>query len=90
MTDQKVAIITVGSSGIGSATTVALAKQRVKIAIVARRAEEWEETVRLVKEVGSDGVFVKTDVAKEDDMRSLVEKTAKTYGRLDYAFNNEG
>jgi NAD(P)-dependent dehydrogenase (short-subunit alcohol dehydrogenase family) len=90
MTNQKVAIITGGSSGIGRATAVALAKQGVKIAIAARRAKEGEETVRLVKEAGSDGVFVKTDVANEDDVKSLVEKTAKTYGRLDYAFNNAG
>lgn len=90
MTNQKVAIVTGGSSGIGRATAVALAKQGVKIAIAARRAKEGEETVRLVKEAGSDGVFVKTDVANEDDVKSLVEKTAKTYGRLDYAFNNAG
>jgi NAD(P)-dependent dehydrogenase (short-subunit alcohol dehydrogenase family) len=90
MTNQKVAIITGGSSGIGRATAVALAKQGIKIAIAARHAKEGEETLRLVKEPGSDGVFVKTDVAKEDDVRSLVEKTAKTYGRLDYAFNNAG
>lgn len=90
MTDQKVAIITGGSSGIGRATAVALAKQGVKIATAARRAEEGEETVRLVKDAGSDGVFVKTDVAKEDDVRSLVDNTVKTYGRLDYAFNNAG
>ena len=58
--------------------------------MAARRAKEGEETVRLVKEVGSDGIFVKTDVTNEDDVRSLVEKTVKTYGRLDYAFNNAG
>jgi NAD(P)-dependent dehydrogenase (short-subunit alcohol dehydrogenase family) len=46
--------------------------------------------VRLVKEAGSDGIFVKTNVANEDDVRSLVENTVKTYGRLDYAFNNAG
>jgi NAD(P)-dependent dehydrogenase (short-subunit alcohol dehydrogenase family) len=51
---------------------------------------EGEETVRLVKEAGSDGMFVKTGVANEDDVRSLVEHTIKTYGRLDYAFNNAG
>jgi NAD(P)-dependent dehydrogenase (short-subunit alcohol dehydrogenase family) len=44
MTNQKVAIITGGSSGIGRATAVALAKQGVKIAIAARRAKEGEET----------------------------------------------
>jgi NAD(P)-dependent dehydrogenase (short-subunit alcohol dehydrogenase family) len=90
MIDQKVAIVTGGSSGIGRATAVALAKQGVKIAIAARRAKEGEETVHLVKEAGSDGIFVKTDVANEDDVKSLVEKTTKTYGRLDYAFNNAG
>jgi NAD(P)-dependent dehydrogenase (short-subunit alcohol dehydrogenase family) len=90
MTKQKVAIITGGSSGIGRATAVALAKEGVKVVIAARRAKEGEETVHLVKEAGSDGIFVKTDVAKEDDVRALVEKTVKTYDGLDYAFNNAG
>ena len=90
MTDQKAAIITGGSSGIGRVAAVTLARQGIKIAIAARRAKEGEETVRLVKEAGSEGIFVKTDVANENDVRSLVEKTVKTYGRLDYAFNNAG
>ena len=90
MTDQKAAIITGGSSGIGRAAAVALAKQGVKIAIAARRAKEGEETVRLVKEAGSEGIFVKTDVANENDVRSLVEKTVKQYNRLDYCINNAG
>jgi NAD(P)-dependent dehydrogenase (short-subunit alcohol dehydrogenase family) len=90
MMDQKVAIVTGGSSGIGRATAVALAKQGAKVTVAARRSKEGEETVRLIKEAGSDGISVKTDVANEDDVRSLVEKTVKTYGRLDYAFNNAG
>jgi NAD(P)-dependent dehydrogenase (short-subunit alcohol dehydrogenase family) len=90
MTDQKVAIVTGGSSGIGRATAVALAKQGVKVTVAARRAKEGEETVRLVKEAGSDGIFVKTDVANENDVKSLVEMTVKQFNRLDYAFNNAG
>jgi len=88
LTDQKVAIITGGSSGIGRSTAIALAKEGVRVVIAARRAKEGEETVRLVKQAGSDGIFVKTDVANENDVKSLVEKTIKTYGKLDYAFNN--
>jgi NAD(P)-dependent dehydrogenase (short-subunit alcohol dehydrogenase family) len=72
MTKQKVAIVTGGSSGIGRATAaVALTKQGVKVTVAARRAKEGEETVHLVKEAGSEGIFVKTDVANEEDVKSL-------------------
>jgi NAD(P)-dependent dehydrogenase (short-subunit alcohol dehydrogenase family) len=90
MTDQKVAIVTGGNSGIGRATAIALAREGAKVTVAARRASEGEETVRLIKEAGSDAIFVKTDVTIENDIRSLVEKTVDTYGRLDYAVNNAG
>ena len=90
MTDQKVAIVTGGNSGIGRATAIAFAKEGAKVTIAGRRVKEGEETVRLIKEAGSEGIFVKTDVANENDVRSLVERTVETYGRLDYAFNNAG
>ena len=46
--------------------------------------------MKLVKDAGSEGIFVKTDVTNEDDIRSLVERSTKKFGRLDYAFNNAG
>jgi NAD(P)-dependent dehydrogenase (short-subunit alcohol dehydrogenase family) len=89
--NQKVAIVTGGSSGIGRATAVALAKEEgANVVIAARREKEGKETVQLVKETGGDGIFVKTDVANEDDVKALVEKTIKEYGGLDYAVNNAG
>lgn len=90
MTDNRVAIITGGSSGIGRATAIVLAKQGIKIVVAARRVKEGEETIHQLKQAGGDGIFVKTDVTSEDEVKSLVEKTIKTYGRLDYAFNNAG
>jgi NAD(P)-dependent dehydrogenase (short-subunit alcohol dehydrogenase family) len=90
MTNQKVAIGAGGSSGIGRVAFIALAKEGAKIVVAARRAKEGEETVNHVREAGCDGTFVKTDVADEASVRSLVEKTVRSYGRLDYAFNNAG
>jgi len=88
LASQKVAIITGGSSGIGRATAVALAKEGVRVVIAARRAQESEETLELVKKAGSDGIFVKTDVTREHEVEQLVELAVGKYGRLDYAFNN--
>ena len=88
MNNQKVAIVTGCNSGIGRASAIALANEGAKFTVAARCVKEGEETVRLIKDAGSDAIFVKTDVANENDVRSLVEKTVDTYGRLDYAFNN--
>jgi NAD(P)-dependent dehydrogenase (short-subunit alcohol dehydrogenase family) len=87
---EKIAIITGASSGIGRTTAIALAKVRNKVVLAARRDKEGEETLRLVKKSGGEGIFVKTDVSNEDEVRALAEKTVKRYGRLDYAFNNAG
>ena len=62
----------------------------MKIVVAARRSKEGNETVQLVKETGSDGIFVNTDVANEVSVKSLIEKTIDSYHRLDYAFNNAG
>ncbi len=86
----KVALVTGGSSGIGRATAIAFAREGVLVVVASRRVEEGEETIRLVKEVGSDGFFVQTDVTKAADANAMVEKTTGSYGRLDYAFNNAG
>jgi len=90
LSSQKVAIITGASSGIGRATAIALAKDGVRVVIAARRANESKETLQLVKEAGGDGIFIKTDVAREDEVKKLVELTVEKYGKLDYAFNNAG
>ena len=88
--ENKVALVTGGSSGIGRATAIAFAREGAKVVVAARRVKEGEETVRLIKEAGSDGVFIKTDVTVEEEVQALIEKTIATYGRLDYAFNNAG
>ncbi|MEH2398742.1 SDR family oxidoreductase [Nostoc sp.] len=88
--DGKVAIVTGGSSGIGKATAIAFGKAGAKVVVAARRDSEGEETVNLIKQAGSEALFVKTDVAQVSQVEALVSKTVETYGRLDFAFNNAG
>ncbi|HEY7120561.1 MAG TPA: SDR family oxidoreductase [Tepidisphaeraceae bacterium] len=87
---EKVALVTGGTSGIGRATALAFAREGARVVVSGRRTEEGEETVRQIKALGGEGTFVKADVAKEEDIRRLVETTVQRYGRLDYAFNNAG
>lgn len=87
---KKVAIITGGSSGIGRATAIAFAKEGAKVVVASRRIQESQETVELIRNVGGEAFFVKTDVSQEADVKTMVEKTIETYGRLDYGFNNAG
>ncbi len=88
--EGEVAVITGGSSGIGRATALAFAREGAKIALASRRADESEETVRLVRSEGGEAMFVKTDVTKAAEVERLIARTVERYGGLNYAFNNAG
>lgn len=88
--ENKVALVTGGSAGIGRATALAFARKGAKVVVASRRTKESEETVRLIKEAGSEGIFVQTDVTKAPEVENLVRQTVAAFGRLDYAFNNAG
>ncbi|WP_287525641.1 SDR family oxidoreductase [Okeania sp. SIO2C2] len=84
------ALITGGSSGIGRATALGFAKKGAKVVIASRRERESQETIAMVKEMGSEAIFVKTDITQATEVENLVNQTINTYNRLDYAFNNAG
>lgn len=85
---NKVALVTGGSSGIGRATALAFAKKGAKVAVADWK--ENDEMVGLIKELGSEAIFIKCDVSKTDDVKAMVAQTIAAFGRLDYAFNNAG
>ena len=87
---NKVVLVTGGTSGIGRATAVAFAREGARVVVAGRRETEGAETVRLLRDAGGDGLFIKADVSKESDVRTLIEQTVATFGGLDCAFNNAG
>lgn len=86
----KVALVTGGTSGMGKAAAIALAKSGAKVVVAGRRQVEGEEVIREIQTAGGEGFFVTTDVSKEADVQNLIEKIITSYGRLDIAFNNAG
>src|SRR6201998_592059 len=86
----KVALITGGTTGIGRATAVAFAERCANVVVAGRREAEGAETVGLIQKAGSNGLFVRTDVAVESEIAALVARTQEQFGRLDFAFNNAG
>ncbi len=86
----KVAIVTGGTSGIGRDTAILFAQSGAKVVLAGRREKEGKEVVEAILATGGEALFVKTDVAKNAEVKRLVEKTVERFGRLDVAFNNAG
>jgi NAD(P)-dependent dehydrogenase (short-subunit alcohol dehydrogenase family) len=90
LVEGKIALVTGGGSGIGRATSLALAKEGAKVAVSDIVVVGGEETVRLIQAAGGEATFIKADVAKAAEVEALIKKVIETYGRLDCAFNNAG
>lgn len=88
--DDKVAIVTGASSGLGVAFAQALAEAGADVALGARRVERLEETADLVRRAGRRALPVATDVADPESCTALVEATMAEFGRVDVLVNNAG
>jgi NAD(P)-dependent dehydrogenase (short-subunit alcohol dehydrogenase family) len=85
--DGKVAVITGGASGIGAGTVKRFIDEGARC-VVADIQEEAGK--KFAATFGDKALFVKCDVAKEDEVESLVSSTVAHFGRIDSMFNNAG
>jgi len=89
--DNRVALVTGGSTGIGAATAVQLGNCGVKVAInYNKSAKEAEEVARRVKSAGGNALLVHADVSQMDQVNGMVKRTVQEFGKIDILINNAG
>lgn len=87
----KTAIVTGASSGIGAAIAEHLANEGANVVLAARRKEKLDELVESInKKEDGKAIAVETDVAKQTEVDTLVEKASETFGDVDIYVNNAG
>lgn len=88
--DNKVVIITGGTSGIGEATAELLAEEGANVIVVGRDADRGHSVQAKLNTIGKNCHFFKADVSNKDDIKRLRNYVDGKFGRLDALFNNAG
>ena len=88
--EGKVALITGGTSVIGSATAMRFASEGAAVVITGRNSERGEQVVQDIIAVGGDALFIRSDVRNSEDCRSAVDQSLERFGKIDVLFNNAG
>lgn len=86
----KSGIVTGGGSGIGKAIATGLAQAGAEIVIVGRNRERLERTAGEIGKLGGKVVPFQADVSKMEDIKKVVDRTIKEFGKIDFLFNNAG
>ncbi len=87
----KTILITGGSRGIGRATALLAAQQGAKVAVnYVSHQSEAAQTVEEIKAAGGEAIMVQADVAKYDEVETMINQVQQTFGSLDILVNNCG
>jgi NAD(P)-dependent dehydrogenase (short-subunit alcohol dehydrogenase family) len=84
---EKVAIITGATSGIGRRTAEVFVEEGASVILAGRREALGN---KIADELGSRAVFLKTDVTEEEEIKALIHHALDRFGKLDCLFNNAG
>ncbi len=88
--ENKVIIITGGSSGIGAAIARRLGREGATVALAARHEDKLKAVCEAVTSEGGKAASFVVDVTRQEDVTEMVNKVAETFGRVDVMVNNAG
>ena len=81
--ENKVAIVTGSSKGIGKAIAKGLAQKGAQVIISSRSQEACDEVAAAFTDEGLKAVGISCHIGKEDQRKNLVDKTIEAFGRID-------
>lgn len=91
MLENKVALVTGGSRGIGRSIALKLAEKGAKVAVnYAGREDAASETVNMIKQNGGEAFAIKANVSNGEEVQQMVKQVIETFGSLDILVNNAG
>ncbi|MFI3168711.1 MAG: 3-oxoacyl-[acyl-carrier-protein] reductase [Faecalibacterium sp.] len=89
--EQRVAVITGGSRGIGRAVSVTLAREGYSVCVnFAGNRTAAEETIALCKAAGVEAIAIQADISNAAQCEGLIQQVMETFGRIDVLVNNAG
>ena len=88
--DDRVAVVTGASSGLGVAFAHAFAEAGADVVLAARRAERLEDTATRVRDAGRAAMCIPTDIADPGQAQAMVDAAVERFGRVDILINNAG
>lgn len=88
--NNKIAVVTGASSGLGKAISFELARKGVKVALMARRTEMLKENSARIVSEGGQALALPVDVSDADAVRAAFEELDEHFHRIDYLFNAAG
>ncbi|HWM67511.1 MAG TPA: SDR family NAD(P)-dependent oxidoreductase [Steroidobacteraceae bacterium] len=86
----RTAFVTGAGTGIGAATSIALAAHGAQVALFGRRSPALETTAAAIAQAGGNALVIAGDVSDPSDVEQAVQQTVRTYGNLHMAVNNAG
>ncbi len=87
---NKAAIVTGASRGIGRAIALGFAAEGARVVLAARTGTQLEETAAAIRAAGGEALAVVTDVTDEPSVQAMVAAALAAYGRIDILVNNAG
>jgi 2-deoxy-D-gluconate 3-dehydrogenase len=87
---EKSGIVTGGGSGIGKAIAKGLVQAGAEIVIVGRNRERLEKAATEIEKFGGPVIALQADISKIEEIKKVVDRAVKEFGKIDFLFNNAG